>query len=144
MSEQLGLEERLGDGTAIDGGERLVAPGTERVNDLRDELLAGAALAGDEHVRVAAGHRLDSIAQAQRLGRGTDDRRRRGAVIAALPAIAVRRHHGNRRPRAASADLGCSDTRHDPASCSPLRPVDATAAIPIATTRLSAVSGLTS
>src|SRR6185437_17112000 len=52
VAEQLGLGERLGDGAAIDRYER--APPALAVNGARDLLLAGAALAGDQHRRGRA------------------------------------------------------------------------------------------
>ena len=49
VAEQLGLEQRLGDRAAVDGDERLVGARRQVVQRARDQLLAGAALAGDEH-----------------------------------------------------------------------------------------------
>ena len=65
VAEQLALEQRLGHRRAVDGDER-----ARRLRRLRwwmrarDELLAGAALAGDEHRRVGLG-------DARRPGRST-------------------------------------------------------------------------
>src|SRR2546429_1202210 len=50
MPEELAFEERLRDRSAVDGNERLSASRAGRVDGPGDQLLAGAALAGDEHV----------------------------------------------------------------------------------------------
>src|SRR2546430_14886611 len=50
VPEELAFEKRLRDGSTVDGNERLSAPGTGRVDGAGNELLAGAALAGHEHV----------------------------------------------------------------------------------------------
>ncbi len=64
VTEQLALEERRRHRAAVDRDERLVAPVGELVHRARDELLAGAGLAGDEHGRIA--HR-DSLRELERL-----------------------------------------------------------------------------
>ena len=51
VTEELGLDERLHDGGWIDRDERPLAPRPLAVNRPRDQLLAGAALAGDQHGR---------------------------------------------------------------------------------------------
>jgi hypothetical protein len=61
VAEELGLDEVLGERGAVDldvgsGGAR--ALGVQRIGR---QLLAGAALADDEHVGVRAGHRLQQI-----------------------------------------------------------------------------------
>jgi hypothetical protein len=61
MSEQLGLGERLGDGRHVDHDERRRAALASAVNHARDDLLAGAGLAADEHARVGACHLLDAV-----------------------------------------------------------------------------------
>ena len=53
VAEQLALEQRLGHRRAVDRDERAVlARATALVERARDDLLAGAALAGDQHGRV--------------------------------------------------------------------------------------------
>src|SRR5207249_10153465 len=59
VSEQLGVEERLGQGRAVDGDERAVAPSRALVDRARHELLPGAALALDQNRRRAVGDLLD-------------------------------------------------------------------------------------
>ena len=60
VTEQLALEERLGDGAAVDGDERpLRAPAL--VESAGDQLFAGAAFAGDERpARVSATRAISS------------------------------------------------------------------------------------
>ncbi len=58
MTKEFGLEKVLRHGTAIDGDERLVAPGTRFVDGACQELLARAALAGQQYPRIGAGHHV--------------------------------------------------------------------------------------
>src|SRR5713226_1271730 len=55
VAEQLRLEEGLGKGGAVDGHERLGVARALRVERARDQLLAGAALAGDQHRGIVSG-----------------------------------------------------------------------------------------
>ena len=59
VAEQLALEQRLGQRAAVDLDERAVRALAEPVDRARDQLLAGAALAGDEHGGVARRDLLD-------------------------------------------------------------------------------------
>ena len=52
MAEELAGEERLGQPGGIDGDERLVGAAAPPMNGARDELLAAAGLALDQHGRV--------------------------------------------------------------------------------------------
>ena len=61
VPEQLALDEVLRDGRAVHLDERLVAPRRAPVERLRDELLAGAALAGDEDRRGGVRHLPDDV-----------------------------------------------------------------------------------
>ena len=74
VAEQLALDQGLAEGAAVDGHERPVAPRAQVVQVARDELLAGAGLAGDEHRRVAGRDLLDGREQAP----GRRDPRRPG------------------------------------------------------------------
>ena len=56
MTEELALEEVFRDGGAIDRKEASVAAGAVVVDRTGHELLARAALTGDHHCSVAAGH----------------------------------------------------------------------------------------
>src|SRR5207245_6922440 len=51
VSEQLGLEERLGQRRAVDGDERTVAPSRALVDRARHQLLPGTTLALDQKDR---------------------------------------------------------------------------------------------
>ena len=59
VTEQLALDEVLGDGAAVDRHERPVLALAPAVELLRDELLAGARLARDEDADVGAGDLLE-------------------------------------------------------------------------------------
>ncbi len=52
MSEQLGVDSSLGDCAAVDGYVFLVFARAEMVYDFREELLAAAALAVNQHGEV--------------------------------------------------------------------------------------------
>ena len=56
MTEELALEERVGNGGAVDGGERPLRAVAVLVNDVGDDFLARAALAVNEHRRLRGGH----------------------------------------------------------------------------------------
>src|SRR6185503_5918845 len=62
VAEQLALEQRLGERAAVDLDERAVRALAQPVDRARDQLLAGAALARDEHGRVARRDLLDRLA----------------------------------------------------------------------------------
>ncbi len=62
VAEELGLEQGLGDRTAVDRDEGLRRPRALRVDRARDELLAGAGLAADQHRRHAARDLVDQRA----------------------------------------------------------------------------------
>ena len=59
VSEDLALHQFMGDGGAVDRDERFFGAGARLVHRAGDQLLAGAALAGDEHVAVGVGDALD-------------------------------------------------------------------------------------
>src|SRR5262249_4050464 len=56
VAEELRLQQRLGQGGAVDGQEGTVGPAARGVNRARDDFLAGAALAGDQHGGLRRGH----------------------------------------------------------------------------------------
>ena len=64
MTEQLRLQQRLGDGGAIDADKRLVGARAGAVNGACDHFLAGAAFPGDQDGRVV---RRDPRDERQRL-----------------------------------------------------------------------------
>ncbi len=59
VAEELALDELLRDGRAVDLDERLVLAARVLVQRAGDELLARAALAGDEHRGRRVGHALE-------------------------------------------------------------------------------------
>ena len=83
MAVELGLEEGVGEGGAVDGDERLARARAGVVDGARDQLLAGAALAADEHGALRARDHLDLVLEpAHRRAlpdeRGPDERHRLG------------------------------------------------------------------
>ena len=70
VTEHLALDQRGGNGGAVDGNEGLVAPGAELVDGAGDHLLAGAALPGDHHARFRGRdllHQLHRAAHGRRI-----------------------------------------------------------------------------
>jgi hypothetical protein len=59
VAEQLALDQRLGHRGQVDRDERRLGPRRVVVDRARDQLLAGAALAGDQHRRGRAGDPAD-------------------------------------------------------------------------------------
>src|SRR5256886_13194337 len=74
VAEQLRLEQRLGERGAVDRDERAAAPRRARVDGAGDELLAGAALALDEHRGGAARDLLEERHHPAEGGARADDR----------------------------------------------------------------------
>ena len=72
VAEELRFDERVGDGRHVDGDERLIAPGTPPVDRPRHQLLAGAALARDEHGRGRLGQLRDELINAHHFGVAPD------------------------------------------------------------------------
>src|SRR4051812_6204672 len=72
VSEQLALDELLRDGRAVDLDERLVLARGVLVQRASDELLAGAALARDEHGGGAVGDALEHGIEVSEAGRSSD------------------------------------------------------------------------
>src|SRR5262245_1499168 len=64
VPEQLRLEELLRDRPAVDGDEHALRTAAAPVQGPRHHLLAGAALARDEHGAVGVGHALDQLQHA--------------------------------------------------------------------------------
>src|SRR6185295_1902845 len=73
VTEQLRLDQGLGDGGRVDGHERLLPPGTLAMDGTGDQFLAGAALARDEDRRIGARHLGDELEEPPHLRRLTDD-----------------------------------------------------------------------
>jgi hypothetical protein len=127
------LHEGVGDRAAIDGHERRRRPPAALVERPRHEFLAGARLAGDEHVDVAGRHAIDdgidlphrrTLAEEalERIGPLDDPpehllrvapprlvaRIRTSASSRSASARAM--HRGSRRPRLEAGSRGCRPT----------------------------------
>ena len=61
VAEQLALDEVLGHGGAVEGDDPLPLAGAVLVDGLGDQLLAGAAFAGDQHGGVGRGDPLEPV-----------------------------------------------------------------------------------
>jgi hypothetical protein len=72
VAEQLGLDERVGDRRHVDRDERLRPPLAPRVERARDQLLAGPALARDEHRRRGVGDLGDGLVDLHHLPMAAD------------------------------------------------------------------------
>ena len=68
VAEELALEERLGDGRAVDRDERPAPPVRQLVDAPREHLLAGAALADERDGDVFPRDGLDDLIEATHLG----------------------------------------------------------------------------
>src|SRR5438270_8142104 len=73
VAEELILQKVMRDGGAIDRQETLVRVGAAAVDGAGDQLLAGAALAGQEDSRARAGHLARHLENRLHGGRRTDD-----------------------------------------------------------------------
>ena len=82
MAEQLGLQQALGNGAAIDRHEGAIAARACGVDRFGSHLLARAALAGDEDRRLGTRDILDRIVHLQHGRRFADE--------AVIPACGVR------------------------------------------------------
>ncbi len=73
MAEQLRLDELFGYGSAVDGDEGLLCTRAAVVDRASGELLAGAALAQDEHSRRRGRYSVDQPVDFEHPGRVADD-----------------------------------------------------------------------
>ena len=105
VAEQLALEQRLRQRPAVHGDERLVAPRTEPMDRARDELLARAALALDEH---RARHRRDLLDLHEHLADAPPTAR---SVPLGATAAADRAGGGSRRPPRRPRSASCRPRR---------------------------------
>ena len=90
VSEELGLEERLGQAGTIDGHEGPRLPGRRRMDAARHEILADAALARDEDLGIAASR---SVGHRQQFDHGLalDDHRGSGGERGRVQSSACKR-----------------------------------------------------
>ena len=75
VTEELGLEQRLGNRGAVDGDERSVGARAQHVQRAREQLLARAALAFDQHGRVGRRRAMQRQRHLFQLGVLADDGR---------------------------------------------------------------------
>ena len=73
VAEQLGLEQLLGDRAAVDGHEQALGAPAVVVDRAGDQLLAGAALAGDQHGAVRCRATLATTSRTRRSARALAD-----------------------------------------------------------------------
>ena len=73
VTEQLGLEQRLGDGATVDGYEGARLSRAVRMDGLGEEFLTGAALTLDEHRRIRLRHARDGGEDLAHGRRGAQD-----------------------------------------------------------------------
>src|SRR4051812_8265656 len=73
VTEQFGLDQRLGQGGAVHDDQRLIPARTQPVEALGNELLAGAALADDQHRTVERGRAAGALEGIEKRARLTDD-----------------------------------------------------------------------
>ena len=95
VAEQLALEDAFGEAAGVDGDEPLAGAAGHGVNRLRDRALAGAVLAGDEHVgfrRADARDQLEHRPHRRRFGdEHRPDVRLERAVLGFEPLLAAQR-----------------------------------------------------
>ena len=108
VAEELALEEVRRDGAAVDAEERPLRARARRCGRPRDDLLAGAALAGDEHRDVGVLHavdeRVDAAHRARSCRRGPRSRSgSRSSARTCLQVAARRRRAARCACRAARA-----------------------------------------
>src|SRR5262249_42003221 len=110
VAEELAEQQRLDERRAVDLHEGLVAPRRAVVDRVGDELLAGAALAADEHEAVARRDAIDERQHAVDRGAVPDDGRilvaprRLARLVARLGARRERRGTVRRAARARGAE----------------------------------------
>src|SRR5262249_24795471 len=73
VTEQLTLQQTGGDGRAVELDERASLPRAQFVQGPRDQFLARARFAANEHRGAGAGNRLDSLEHPTQDGALTDD-----------------------------------------------------------------------
>ena len=84
VAEQLALQQRLGNGGAVDGDERLVGAVAVLVEGAGDEFLAGAGLAADQHRDRGGGHPADFLVDVLHGAAAADEGETGGAGFAQL------------------------------------------------------------
>ena len=73
VAEQLALQQVLRDGGAVEGQERRLGAGAVLVDRPGHQLLAGAALSGDQHGKGLVGDTADGLVRFLHPRAGADD-----------------------------------------------------------------------
>ena len=110
VAEDLALEQRLGNRRAVDRHKRKRRARAELVDRLRDQLLAGARLAGDEHRRARRRRLLDDLVDLPHLRgccRSSSRTCRARAAAGAAPSPRAASPAARRSCRAGSSGAGC-------------------------------------
>ena len=89
VAEQLRLDQRVGQRRAAHFHERLLGAQRVVVNGMRNQLLAGARLAADEHGGVGLRYLRDLLVHLARGTAGADDVREVVALAQLLPQVGV-------------------------------------------------------
>src|SRR5690606_23157460 len=74
VAEQLALHQLRRERAAVEGDEAAVPAAARLVDRARHQLLAGAALAGDQDHRVGGAGAVDDVVDRAHRGRATDER----------------------------------------------------------------------
>ena len=80
VAEELGFEQRFGERAAVDRHERPARAVAVLMNGARDQLLAGAALADDQHRRIGRRGVRDLLVDRRHHRRAAEQRRRHGVA----------------------------------------------------------------
>jgi hypothetical protein len=88
MAEELGLEQRVGQGPAALGHERLGTARAIDVDEVGEELLAGAGLTEEEHRRVSVEDLARELDRGSEPGVGADEAVERRRLVAARRCVA--------------------------------------------------------
>ena len=89
VAEELGLEQRIGQGSAALGHERLGAAGPVDVDEVGEELLARAGLAEEEHGRLSVEHLARELDGGAEPGVGAHEPVERRRLLAARRRLAA-------------------------------------------------------
>ena len=90
VAEQFALQERLGNGRAVDGQEGGSAAAAVMVDGASDQFLARAAFPQDQHVHILRSHAADLLADGLH-GRAAADQ----PIGLVLGTVAVFKDHGH-------------------------------------------------
>src|SRR5262249_51637395 len=81
VAEELALKDLARNGAAVDSDKWLPGPWASHVDFFREQLLAGAGFAGDEHRRVRRRHGIDLLQDLSERATVTNDPAQRAGVV---------------------------------------------------------------